>query len=96
MQRPGLSDAFDGGDFVTIVHHREGQAGIDPLAIDVHRAGAALAVVAAFLRAGQEKVFTQAVEERRARVDAQPMLDAIDAQAQGYDILGRWIRFGRG
>jgi len=94
MQRAGLSDAFDRGDLVALVHHGEGEAGVHPLAVDVHGACAALAVIAAFLRAGQEKVFTQAVEERCARVDAQSVLNPIDAQGQGYDIFGGWIRLG--
>jgi hypothetical protein len=54
----------------------------------MHGAGAALAVVAAFLGAGQGEGFAQAIEERRARVEAQPMLPAVDPQCQGYDSLG--------
>jgi len=54
----------------------------------MHGAGAALAVVAAFLRAGEQDDFTQAVQKRGARVEAQPMLISVDAQSQGYGTLG--------
>jgi hypothetical protein len=54
----------------------------------MHGAGAALAVIAAFLGAGQGNGFAQAIQERRARVEAQPVLASIDAQSQGYGTLG--------
>jgi len=88
MQRPGLSDAFDRGDLVALVHYGEAQAGVHPHAVDMHGAGAALAVVAAFLRAGEQDDFTHAVQKRGARVEAQPMLISVDAQSQGYGTLG--------
>jgi hypothetical protein len=53
----------------------------------MHGASAALAVIAAFLGAGQGNGFAQAIQERRARVEAQPVLASIDAQSQGYDTL---------
>jgi hypothetical protein len=53
------------------VHHRQGQAGIDPPAIDNHRAGAALAVVATFLGAGELQVFPQGIEQSGAGVEVQ-------------------------
>ena len=46
--------AFDGGDRrAPSLHHRQRQAGVDAPAVDQHGAGAALAVVAALLGAGQ-------------------------------------------
>ena len=56
-----------------LVHHRERQAGVDAAAVDDHRAGAALAVVAALLGAGEVQVLAQRVEQRRARVELQCM-----------------------
>ena len=44
---------LDGDDLVALVHDRERQAGVDAPAVDQHRAGAALAVVAALLGAGE-------------------------------------------
>ena len=43
-------------------------------------AGAALAVVAALLRAGEVSSFAQAVEQRRARIDVKLVLLAVDPQ----------------
>src|SRR5260221_10622068 len=93
MQRAGLSDAFDGGDLVALVHNRERQAGVDPLAVDVHGAGAALAVVAAFLGPGEGQGFAQAIGERGARIEAQRVLPCIDAQCEGN--LASLGRLGR-
>jgi hypothetical protein len=42
-----------------ILHHRERQAGIDPLAIQEHGAGAALSVIAAFLGSCETKMLAQ-------------------------------------
>ena len=47
---------------------REREAGIDALAVDEHRAGAALAAIAAFLGAGQVQAFAQQIEEGDTRV----------------------------
>ncbi len=54
---------------VAFVHHGERQAGIDPPPVDHHGAGAALAVVAALLGAGQVQVLAQGVEQRGAGVE---------------------------
>ena len=51
--------------------HRDGeqQAGVDPPAVQQHRARAALAVVATLLGAGQPGVLAQRVEQRGAVVE---------------------------
>src|ERR1700743_1022581 len=49
MQVAGLADAFDGGDLVAVVRHRQRKARVDAPAVDDHGAGAALAAVAALL-----------------------------------------------
>ena len=53
-----------------VFHHRQCQAGIDAPAVEQHGAGAALALIAAFLRAGEVEVLAQHVEERGARIEA--------------------------
>ena len=83
MQVAGLANAFDGGDLVALVHHRKREAAVHAATVHVHRAGAALAVIAAFLGAGQMDAFTQRVEQRGARVEvAQGVVLAVDAQGQ--------------
>lgn len=69
---------------------RKRQARQDPSPFDVHRTGATLAVVAAFLGARQLKVFAKRVEQRDARIDLQMCPDAVD----GEDDLARTICSG--
>ena len=54
---------LDRGDPGVLVHNRQGQAGIDAAAIHQNGAGAALALVAAFLGAGQPQIVPQGVEQ---------------------------------
>ena len=53
------------------MHDRERQAGIDAPAIDDHGAGAALAVVAALLGAGEMQMLAQRIEQGGASVELQ-------------------------
>ena len=62
MQIFRLTNPFDRRDLVAFMHDREAETRIHPPAIDVHRAGTALSVVAAFFRSGQMQMFAQAVE----------------------------------
>ena len=57
-------------------------------AVDQHRAGTALAVVAALLRAGQPELLAQEVEQRRARVDRDVVRDAVHPQLHVGDDRG--------
>ena len=69
MQVLRRAEPLDGGDAVALVHHRQRQAGVDPPPVDDHRAGAALAVVAALLGAGEMQMLAQRVEQRGAGID---------------------------
>jgi len=55
-------DAFDGGDLVAVGLYREHQAGARRLAVEQHGAGAADAVLAAGMRAGETEIVAQAIE----------------------------------
>ena len=68
VQGARRAETFDRHDLVALVHDGERQARVDAPAVDQHRAGAALPVVAALLGAGQVQVLAQRVEQRRARV----------------------------
>ena len=48
------------------------------------RAGAALAVVATFLCAGKPQMFSHAIEQRRAGIDIQFVVGAVDVQSDMY------------
>ena len=50
--------------------HREHGAGLDRLAVQVDRAGPALAGVAADVRPGQAQRFAQIMDEQHARFDS--------------------------
>ena len=50
------TQSLDGGDVVALVHHREGETRINPPSVDDHRASTTLAVIAAFLGAGEMQV----------------------------------------
>ena len=75
-----LTDAFDGCDLIALVHSGEGETRKLTPSIDVHRARAALAVIASLLRAGQVQVLTETIEQRRARIDSQIIFLAIHTQ----------------
>ena len=63
-----------------VVGDREREAGVGAAAVEQDRAGAALAVVAALLRAGQPEVLAQEVEQRGADVDVEAVLLAVDPE----------------
>jgi hypothetical protein len=60
---------LNGCDFSILLHDREGETGIDAPPVDQHRAGPALAAVAAFLGSGQTQVLPERVEQRNACID---------------------------
>jgi hypothetical protein len=55
--------AFGGRNLVSILSDGQGQAGIYTNAIDKHRAGPALAVIAAFFCASEVQPFAQQIDE---------------------------------
>ena len=57
--------ALDRRDLRAVVRDGKREAGVGPAAVDQHRAGAALAVVAAFLGAGQPEPLAEQIEQRR-------------------------------
>src|SRR5215469_16049653 len=80
MESVLLGQALDGGDLVTIMHHRERQAAIDALSVDDDRAGAALSLVAALLRAGQPEILAQRIEQRRTRIEIEGIIPSVDRE----------------
>ncbi len=75
-----VGKSFDGGDFVAFEHDRERKAGIRLPAIDKDSAGAALAVVAAFLRAGKLEMFAKGVKKSDTRFDGKATILTVDSQ----------------
>jgi hypothetical protein len=81
MQPPILRQSFDRCNFVTLVHDREAQAGIDAASVHQHRAGAALAVVAAFFCSGQLQALTQRVQQSHPRFHGEGVFFIVDRKA---------------
>ena len=88
VQLVAVGQAFDGRDLGAGVHDGEGEAGVNAPAVDQDGAGAALAVVAALLGAGQAQVLAQGVEQRDARLQLQLVLLAVDLQRDGTVAVG--------
>ena len=62
-------EALDGAHVLPVAGDRKGDAGARRLAVDQDRAGAAHAVLAAEMRAGEPAMLAQEVAEVRARLD---------------------------
>src|SRR5262249_1300300 len=80
VQRAVARQAFDGRDIGAVGHHREGEAREPAPPTDQHRTGAALAVIAAFFRAGKIEVDAQRVGQGGPGRDAELALDAVHPQ----------------
>jgi hypothetical protein len=70
--------AFDRGHLGPVVRDGQDEAGVDPPAVQQHRARAALPLVAALLRPGQREVIAQEVQQAGPRVDGKPVRFAVD------------------
>ena len=80
MERVGRPEAFDRRHRIALMHHRQGQAAVDPPPFDDHRAGAALAMIAALLGAGQVQLFAQGIEQGGAGVEFECQVLAVDLE----------------
>ena len=65
-----VGEALDGRNFVIPGLHRQHQAGAHRLAVEQHGAGAADAVLAADMGAGQRQIVAKEVAQQQARFDA--------------------------
>ena len=65
-------------DLAAVGLHREHQAGAHRRAVDDHGAGAAHAVLAADMGAGQPQIVAQAIRQRQPRLDLDLDLLAVD------------------
>ena len=98
MQRATLAQALDRDDVRAIARYGERQAAVDSLAVDQDRAGAALAMVAAFLGAGQVLLLAKQIEQRRPGLDGEAETLTVDGQRNldgadrscgvGSDVIG--------
>src|SRR5882762_4161250 len=83
----GIRKTLDGGDAVAVRLHCVHEAGARGLPVEHHRARAADAVLAADVRAGEEKVFAQPVDQREARRHPGGSRLAVDLDGNGVKRL---------
>jgi hypothetical protein len=84
-----VRESLHGGDFIAIVSYGKRKAAIDSPSVRQHGAGAALAVIAALLGAGQGEILAQQVEQRDPGVDLQTVRLAVDMQLNRNGIRRR-------
>src|SRR5712691_1366690 len=81
-------DALDGEDVVAVRLHREHQAGARRIAVEQDGAGAAHAVLAAEMGAGQAEIVADEIRQRDADLDLLLVPLAVDGQRDGSLQLG--------
>src|SRR5215475_7414020 len=82
-----IGDPFDGVDARAVALHRQHQAAAHHHAVDAYAAGAAYAVLAADMTAGERNVFAQEVDQRLARVDPFAHLLAVHGDGDVMEAL---------
>src|SRR5262249_14296705 len=82
---------LDRRDRFAFVRDGEREAALCADAVDQDSAGAALAVIAPLLGAGEAELLAQEVEQRRARVENERVLDPVDAQADPAARHDTWV-----
>ncbi len=70
-----------------LVQRGEGETRKLAPAVDVHRARAALAVIASLLRAGEMQMLSQAIEKTRAGIDPKIVLLAVNPKRYRNSVL---------
>ena len=80
IERLASSQTFYGSDLAALLHHGESHARQHAPAIYVNRARATLAVIAAFLRPSDARVFAQRVEQRHSWFESQRDRFSIDVE----------------
>ena len=78
--RTGVGQALDRLHLRAVALHGEHQTAADDLAVEQHRAGAADAMLAADMGAGERKIVAQEVDQRLARFNPRRNRLAVHAQ----------------
>src|ERR1043166_5950199 len=95
MQAALCSKTLNRCDHTAVLHEGQLQAGVHALAVDQHRTGATLAVVAALLGAGEIEMKAQKIEQRHPGCHFERPGLAIDRERPRYCLRqGRRRYFG--
>src|SRR5438094_2860725 len=84
LVRAARREALDGRQLSAVRLHRQHQAGAHRLAVEQHGAGAAHAVLAADVGAGEPQVLAQEVAQEEPRLDVAPVLDPVDGHVDRH------------
>src|SRR5436189_1402190 len=84
LVRAARREALDGRQLSAVRLHREHQAGAHRLAVEQHGAGAAHAVLAADVGAGEPQVLAEEVAQEEPRLDVAPVLDPVDGHVDRH------------
>src|SRR6266567_2609008 len=75
-----LSQPFNRGNLLPLMHNCQRQTGEGWLPIDEDGTGTTGAMIAAFLGSGQSEMFTQCIKESHASIEQQRMIGSVDTQ----------------
>ena len=81
----GRGQAFDGLDLMPVGLRRQHDAGARRLAVEEDGAGAADAVLAPDVRAGETEILAEKVAQQQPRLDGSPLPRAVDDDFDGDD-----------
>src|SRR5215210_560009 len=84
VQAGVAGEPLDGGERAAVRLDREHQAGADGLAVELHGAGAADALLTAHLRAGEAGAMPDEVRQQRARLDLALVAALVDLHAHPH------------
>src|SRR5262249_9186460 len=89
MQHTAARQALDRDDPAPVALTGRDQAGVHRLAVELDGAGAALALAAALLGAGQSQILAQHVEQALPRRDLNRARLAVDLECELHDVPQR-------
>jgi hypothetical protein len=80
VQGARRAQTFNGSNLRALLHERQAQARVHSTAIDMHGAGAALAMVAPFLRACESHCFAKAIQQSGSGIDLERVIFSVDPE----------------
>ena len=86
-----VAEALDGLDVAALGLDGEHQAAADRGPVDDDGAGAAHALLAAHVRAGEAQLLAQELRQRHARLGQAHLAPAVDAEAHGHGLPGHAV-----
>ena len=95
MQHTFVGQAFDSQHFRAVALNRQMCAGLDRLAVDVHRTNTAVAGFTPDMRASEVEFFAQKVDQQCARLNRFFFFLAVDGDGDEFFGHGVFLEFKR-